>query len=348
MPVFGAQFKRSYRAWEVGPKGDFDTLRMVEREQRAPGSHEAVVKVIAGSLNARDQAVARGWFLEDKPASRIPLTSGCGEVLAVGEHVTRVAPGDRVTCAHFAHWVDGPWDPLSAYDADVGNTIDGWLSEQVTLPAPGLVKLPDSISNDTGASIAGAGVTAWHALYEVARVKPGDTVLSLGTGGVSTWGVMLAKMSGAKVVVTSSSDEKLARMRKLGADITVNYEKVPDWGNAIMELTNGKGVDIVLENVGRRTLDQSLQACGNNATIILIGTGRLPERLPKMPGYYIKNISMKAISNASRRMLEDMVVAISTNAMNSVIDRRFAFDDAPDAFSYMATSKHFGKILIDV
>lgn len=343
-----APFRKTFRAWEVGAKGDFNTMRLVDRKQKPLDRFEVAIKVNACALNARDQAIVKGWFLEDKPPELIPMTSGCGEVVAVGERVTRVKPGDRVTSAHFSYWVDGDWDPINAYRADVGNTIDGWLTEQATLPESGLVVLPDNISDDTGASIASAGATCWHALHEVAKVKAGDTVLSLGTGGVSTWGVKLAKMAGAHVVVTSSSDEKLERMRKLGADITINYKKVPEWGKAVMEKTGGKGADIVLENVGRLTLDQSLMASANNATVVLIGTGRLPENLPKMPGFYMKNITMKAISNASRRMLEDMIAAISANNVSSEIDRKFAFEKSVEAFEYMSTSKHFGKILIVV
>ncbi len=348
LQLFAAPLRERFRAWEVGAKGDFDTLRLVDRVQQPLDDYEVGIKVNMCSLNARDQAIVKGWFLVDKPAELIPLTSGCGEVVAVGSRVSRVQPGDRVTSAHFAKWVDGPWDPVQSYQADVGNTIDGWLTEQATLPESGLVKLPDNITDETGASIASAGVTTWQALHHVARVKPGDTVLSLGTGGVSTWGVQLAKMAGAKVVVTSSSDEKLERMRKLGADITINYKKVPEWGKAVMSQTDGLGVDIVLENVGRRTLDQSLLASANNATVILIGTGRLPKDLPKMPGFYMKNITMKAISNASRSMLEEMVAAISVNNVGSVIDKTFDFEDAVDAFQYMATSKHMGKILVKV
>lgn len=346
--LLAAPMKERFRAWEVGAKGGFDTLRLVERTQKALDDYEVAIKVNMCSLNARDQAIVKGWFLEDKPADLIPLTSGCGEVVATGARVTRVAAGDRVTSAHFSQWVDGLWDPVKAYAGDIGNTIDGWLTEQATMPESGLVKLPDNVSDQTGASIASAGVTTWQALHHVASVKPGDTVLSLGTGGVSTWGVQLAKMAGARVVVTSSSDDKLKRMQKLGADITINYKKTPEWGKAVMEQTGGHGADIVLENVGRATLDQSLMASANNATVILIGTGRLPENLPKMPGFYMKNITMKAISNASRTMLEEMVAAISANQVDSVIDKTFNFEDVVDAFEYMASSKHLGKILIKV
>ena len=334
----------SARVWEVGEKGPFDTMRMTTREVSAPGPGQVLVDVAMSAIAARDQGIVQGWFLTDKPPTLIPLSEGVGTIIATGEGVSRVKSGDRVVCCHFASWVDGPWTQAN-YVADVGNTIDGWLGEKVLLPASGLAVLPDSVSDLTAATLTGSGVTAWHALHEVAGVKSGDTVLTLGTGGVSSWGVLLAKAAGARVVVTSSSDEKLALMRELGADVTVNYRSTPDWGNAVMEQTGG--VDIVLENVGRATLDESMRACANNAMLVMIGTGRLPEQLPKMPGFYIKNLAMKAISNASRRMLEDMIRAVASNDIQAVVGKVFPFDQVVDAFKFAARSGHIGKVVID-
>jgi len=341
--AMGAGRQRA-RVWEVGEKGGFDTMRLVERDVPAPGRGQVMVDVAMSAVAGRDQAIVRGWFLTDKPPTLIPLSEGVGTVIAVGEDVDRIKTGDRVVCCHFASWVDGPWTQAN-YAADVGNNIDGWLGEKVLLPESGLAVLPDNVSDETAATMTGSGVTSWHALHEVAQVKSGDVVLTLGTGGVSSWGLLLAKAAGARVVVTSSSDEKLEKMRGLGADYTVNYRKTPDWGKAVMELTGG--VDIVLENVGRPTLDESMQACANNAMIVMIGTGPVPEQLPKMPGFYIKNLSMKAISNASRRMLEDMVRAVAANDIQAVIGGRYAFSDAVEAFEFMSQSSHIGKVIID-
>ena len=330
-------------AWQIGPKGGFDTMRRVDVELPAPVSGEAIVEVAWSAIAGRDGAIARGWFLRDLPPTLIPLSEGVGTVVALGPGETRIRLGDRVTCAHFPLWVDGAWTPDN-YRVDVGNTADGWLTRHAKLPTSGLLTLPAGVDDTTAATMSGSGVTAWHALHEKARVRSGETVLSLGTGGVSSWGVMLARAAGARVAVTSSSDAKLALMRELGADFTVNYRSDPDWGKTLFAQTGG--VDVVLENVGRPTLDQSMHACGNNARIVMIGTGPLPKKLPEMPGFYMKNLHMVGISNGSRVMLEDMARAIEANGISALIGKTFAFDDAPAAFEYASRSAHAGKVLI--
>lgn len=336
----------SYRAWEVGPKGPFDTMRLATRPRTAPQPGEVQIKVHASGLAGRDRAIARGWFLEDKLPERVPLSEGVGTVMAVGEGVERVAPGDRVTSIHFPRWTSGPWTPAH-YVADVGNTIDGWLTEVATLPQSGLVKVPDGISDATAATLSGSALTAWQALYHVASVKAGDTVLSLGTGGVSSWGVKLAKAAGARVVVTSSSDDKLARMKsEFGVDLTVNYRNTPEWGKAVSELTGGEGANIVLENVGWPTLDQSLEAAAVNAMVVMIGTGPRPSKILSMPNFYIKNITMKAISNGSRVMMEELLRALDAGNIEGAVAREFAFEDAVSAFEYLERSSHLGKVII--
>ena len=332
------------RAWQIGEPGDFDTLRLVERHVPAPGPDQVLIEVSASAIAGRDRAIARGWFLDNKPPELIPLSEGVGRVVAVGDGVDHVKSGERVVCAHFANWVYGPWSPEN-YRADVGNTIDGWLAERILLPASGVAVVPAGVSDNTAATLSGSGVTAWHALHEVAGVQTGETVLSLGTGGVSSWGVLLAKAAGARVVVTSSQDEKLQRMKALGVDVTVNYRKNPDWGLKVNEETGG-GADIVLENVGRQTLDQSMLASANNARIVMIGTGPLPDQLPKMPGLYIKNLGLKAISNGSRRMLENMMRGIAATGIEAVVEHTFDFEDAVQAFKFMDQSSHVGKVVI--
>lgn len=335
-----------YRAWEVGPKGPFNTMRLATRKLTSPSPGSVHVNVAASGLAGRDRAIARGWFLQDKLPDRVPLSEGVGTVSAVGEGVTRVAVGDRVTSTHFPQWVSGPWTPAH-YAQDIGNTKDGWLTEVAILPERGLVKVPASVSDETAATLSGSALTAWHALHHVARVKAGDVVLSLGTGGVSTWGIRLAKAAGARVIVTSSSDRKLASLVAQGdADLTVNYKDTPAWGPRVMELTDGRGADIVLENVGWPTLDQSLQAAAINAVVVMIGTGPRPSKILSMPDFYIKNITMKAISNGSREMMEELVDAISAGSINAIVAREFAFDEAVSAFEFMDQSSHLGKVVI--
>jgi len=331
--------------WEIGPKGGFETLRQSVRPIPQPQSGEVRVDVHMSAIAARDQAIVRGWFLEDKPPSLIPLSEGVGTITAVGPGEERLQVGQRVVCCHFADWVNGPWTPAN-YVTDVGNTVDGWLGQQVVLPASGVAIVPDEVSDSTAATLSGSAVTAWNALHVVAGVKPGDTVLSLGTGGVSSWGVLLAKAAGARVAVTSSSDAKLARMRELGAEVTVNYRTTPKWGEAVYAATDG-GASIVLENVGRKTLDQSMRASGNNAMLVMIGTAPLPEQLPKMPGFYIKNLALKAISNGSRKMLEDLLQTVAAERLEGIVGSRFGFDEVVRAFEAAAASRHVGKVLID-
>ncbi|MDG2243183.1 MAG: NAD(P)-dependent alcohol dehydrogenase [Rhodospirillaceae bacterium] len=347
------KFERSggqtYRAYEIGEQKGPQTLRLTERPMDPPNPGQVMIQVTATSINARDHGLISNRFpipRGRRPDTRIPISEGAGNVLEVGAGVTKVQPGDRVTAAHFSSWVKGPWDPDQSYIGDVGNNIDGWLTEVAYLPEYALVKLPDGVSEETAATFVSSGVTAWHALYEVARVKPGDVVLSLGTGGVSSFGVQLAKASGAKVVVTSSSDKKLQDMTKHGADIGINYRTNPEWGQAVVDATDGHGADIVLENVGRRTLDQSLIGTAVNGYVVMIGTDRLPEQLPKMPGFYMKNITMKAISNASVEMLNDMVQAYGVNGLTPPIARRFKFEDAADAFRYQWEHDEIGKVII--
>jgi NADPH:quinone reductase-like Zn-dependent oxidoreductase len=322
---------------------DFDTLRLVTRPPPNVGPGQALVAVRASAINARDLGIATGRFMTRKRETLVPLSDGAGDVLAVGEGVSGVQPGDRVIATHFPEWLDGPWDP-AYYGADIGNSLDGWLAEKVLMPAAALVRIPGELSHEEACTLPVAGVTAWHALYDVARLRPGQTVLTLGTGGVSTFGLQLARAGGARVVVTSSSDAKLARMRELGAAFTVNYATNPEWGQEVLRLTGG--VDVVLENVGRATLDQSLNACAPNAWVVLIGTGPLPAQLPKLPGFYQKNITMRAISNGSRRMYVELAAALAANGVRPVIDRTFPFAKAPEAFRFMASSSHIGKVVI--
>ena len=341
---------KRYKAYEIGDQTGPESLRLVERDVVMPKDQQVLVRVEATSINARDHGLISNRFPVPRgrrPSDRIPLSEGAGTVIAVGDNVKNISIGDRVTACHFSSWVKGPWDPKQSYIGDIGNNMDGWLAEFVLMPSYALVKLPQAVSSETACTFVSSGVTAWHALFEVAHIKPGQIVLSLGTGGVSSFGVQLAKLSGAKVIVTSSSDKKIKDMINKGADIGINYKTNPDWGQEIIKLTDGNGADIVLENVGRRTLDQSLIGCAVNGFVIMIGTERLPDNLPKMPGFYMKNITIKAISNASVRMLDEMVKAYAINGLSSIISKRFRFKDAADAFRYQLTHKKIGKVIIN-
>jgi NADPH:quinone reductase-like Zn-dependent oxidoreductase len=336
--------------WQIGEQKSFQTVVRVERPVPVPGPGMALVRVHYVGIAARDQGIAIQMFPVPpgpRPPTRIPLSEGSGEVLAVGAGEVRIKPGDRVTCCHWATWVSGPWNP-SNYAADVGNTIDGWLGELVLLPTSSLAVLPEGVSWEDAATVTGSGLTAWHALHEVARVRSDDVVLSLGTGGVSTWGVRLAKAAGARVVVTSSSDEKLAQMRQIGADVTVNYRTNPQWGREVVEKTGGRGASVVLENVGPATLDQSMAACAVDARVVMIGTGRPPPNPPNMNGMYIKNLMLKAISAGSRTMLESLLAAMAQNRLKASISEVVPYAEAVKAYDAIRAGEGVGKIVIKV
>lgn len=339
--------KGKMRVYQIGKQQSFDSLTLVERSIPTPGPGQALIRVHAAGIAARDQGIVMNRFPVPpglRPETRIPLSEGAGEVIAVGSGEARIQPGMRVTSTHWAQWISGPWSPDN-YVADVGNTIDGWLGEYILLPTSGLAILPAGVSSVDAATLAGSGVTAWHALHEVARVRSDDIVLSLGTGGVSTFGLLFAKAAGAKVVVTSSSDDKLARMKELGADITVNYRTNPEWGKEVFEKTGG-GVSVVLENVGPATLDQSMAAAANNARVVMIGTGAPPAKPPNMNGMYLKNLMLKAISAGSRTMMEDMIQAMDHGNLKPAIALTIPFDEAKRAYTEIRDGDHLGKIVI--
>ena len=346
--VIGSVPRGKTTVWQIGEQKGFESLTRVERPVPTPGPGQALIRVHFAGIAARDQGIVMQMFPVPpgpRPATRIPLSEGAGEVLAVGAGESRIQPGDRVTACHWANWVSGSWTPAN-YSADVGNTIDGWLGEMVLLPTSALAKIPAAVPWEDAATVSGSGVTVWHALHEVAHVRSDDIVLTLGTGGVSTFGLLLAKAAGARVVVTSSSDAKLAQMQKLGADVTVNYRTNPQWGKEVVAKTDGRGASVVLENVGPGTLDQSMAACGNNARIVMIGTGRPPPTPPNLYGMYMKNLSLKAISAGSRTMLEELLAALAQNRLRPAIAKVVPYAEAVQAYNEIRDGEHVGKVVV--
>ena len=233
------------------------------------------------------------------------------------------------------------------FAGDVGNSIDGWLQDQMVLPAAALVKLPAKMGYEEAAALGAAGITAWAVIEPLGRVKSGDVVLTLGTGGVAILALQIAKMSGATVAITSSSDDKLAVCRELGADITVNYRTTPAWQDAVLAATGGRGADIVVETVGLSTLSQSLACCAPNARVGLLGgLGGPPPGGPNLGPLIGKNVVLKGITSGSRRMLEDLLRAVDANGVKPKIDKVFPFEQARAALDYLATGGHVGKIVI--
>ena len=333
------------RVWEV--RGDFglDNLALGERPDPEPGPKEVVVEMRACSLNYRDLQVVQGLYDPKMPLPRVPFSDGAGEVVAVGEGVTRFAEGDRVCGIFMQGWISGGITPYAAATA-LGGAIDGMLSERVVLSEEGLVPVPNHLSFEEASTLPCAAVTAWNGLVEGGGLKAGDTVLVQGTGGVSLFALQFARMFGARVIATSSSDEKLERALSLGASDGINYKTTPEWDARALELTGGRGVDHVVEVGGPDTLNSSLSAARMGGGIYMIGvlTGIRGEVNTAL--ILRKSVRVQGIYVGSRAMFEAMNRAISANEMRPVIDRTFSFEEAPDALRHMESGAHFGKIVV--
>ena len=325
--------------------GGLENLTLAGADPRAPGPGELQVRIRASSLNYHDYLVVKGHLpVED---NRIPMSDGAGEVEAVGEGVTEFAPGDKVLSTFFPNWIAG--EPTAAGLAVIpGDTAQGYAAEYVTMPATAFTRAPAGYSHEEAATLTCAGLTAWRALMVEAQIKPGDWVLVQGTGGVSIFGLQLAKAAGAKVIATSSSDAKLERLKDLGADVIFNYRSESDWGAKAKEATGGRGVDVVVEVGGPDTLSQSVTACRVGGHISLIGVltgfnGNVPTAALMMA-----NIALKGITVGSRSEQEDLVRAVEANGLKPVIDRSFPLEEIAGAFEHQESQKHFGKICLSI
>ncbi|MFL2771653.1 MAG: NAD(P)-dependent alcohol dehydrogenase [Rhodospirillaceae bacterium] len=332
------------KAWVIGKQAGLNSLEMKEHDVPIAGYGEAVIAVKACALNHRDLMIVSNRYGGSKPEYRIPLSDMAGEVVSVGEGAAKVKPGDRVSAAHFTAWIDGDWEP-EYLNNDLGNSADGVLAERIVVPAHCLFKLPKNLTYEQGATLPVAGATVWSCVQKLGGIKAGDTVLLLGTGGVSVFGLQIAKMNGARAVITSSSDEKLERMKILGADITINYRSNPEWEREVIEKTGG--VDIVVETGGTGTLGQSMASCAPNGRIGLIGALSQGEQ-PRLSNLLGKNLVLKGITSGSRRMLQDFVNAIEVNGLDPVIDRVFDFDQARQAYGHLDSGSHIGKVVIKI
>jgi NADPH:quinone reductase-like Zn-dependent oxidoreductase len=331
------------------PKGGagIEALVRVERPDPKPAYRQVLVKVAACSLNFRDLGIVRGTRRMPVRDNIVPLSDGAGEVVEVGAGVTRVKIGDKVAGCFFQRWSGGEPPPNVKANA-LGGSIDGMLAEFVVLEEEGVVKVPAHLSVDEGATLPCASVTAWHALVEHAKLIAGQTVLLQGTGGVSTFGLQLAHAMGVRVVITSSSDEKLARAKNLGANHGINYKSTPDWEKAAMEFTGSLGVDHVVEVGGAGTLTRSFGAIRVGGKISLIG-GLSGPATELNPGLILaRRANVQGISVGSMQMFEAMNRAITANGIKPVIDKVFAFDEVHAAYKHMASGAHFGKIVVRV
>jgi NADPH:quinone reductase-like Zn-dependent oxidoreductase len=310
-----------------------------------PGPSQVLVAIKAVSLNYRDLAVVMGRYPRDASQPTVIGSDGAGEVIAVGDGVTALRLGDRVVGSFFQSWITGPY--ARDYGASaLGGGIDGVLTQYRVFDQHGLLRVPDHLSFEEAATLPCAGLTAWNALVSASHVRAGDTVLLLGTGGVSIFGLQFAKLHGARAIITSSSDDKLARAKALGADETINYKTTPDWDKEVLRLTGGRGADIVLEVGGGETFARSMNSVRASGQIAVIGVltgvmGTIPIGL-----IGIQTLSVHGIFVGSVAMFEDMNRAIAGSQLRPVIDCVFPFEQSADALRHLQSARHVGKIVI--
>jgi NADPH:quinone reductase-like Zn-dependent oxidoreductase len=336
------------RAYQL-PKGGagIEALVKVERPDPKPAYRQVAVKVKACSLNFRDLGIVRGTYRMPVRDNLIPLSDGAGEIIEIGPGVMRVKVGDRVAGCFFQRWPGGEAPP-DAHASALGGGIDGMLAEYAVLEEDGIVKIPEHLSLEEGSTLPCAGVTAWNAMMEHAKLIGGQTVLLQGTGGVSVFGLQFAHAMGIRAIITSSRDDKLARAKTLGANHGINYTTTPNWEKAALEFTGGRGVDHVVEVGGAATLAHSFGAIRVGGKISMIG-GLSGPATELNPGLILaRRANVQGISVGSTQMFEAMNRAIAANGIKPVLDKVFPFDEAQAAYRHMASGAHFGKIVIRV
>jgi NADPH:quinone reductase-like Zn-dependent oxidoreductase len=333
------------RVFQVVAPG-LDNLYLNELPMPEPGSGQVLVQMRAFSINYRDLRVVEGQYNPKMKLPLVPLSDGSGEVVAVGPGVSRLKVGDRVAGAFMQSWIEGPLDD-EKYRSALGGAINGVAAEYCIFNEHGMVRLPDYLSFEEGATLPCAAVTAWNAMFETGGLKPGDSVLALGTGGVSIFALQFARMAGCRVFVTSSSDAKIERARELGANATINYTATPDWEKQVRQLTDGQGVDHIIEVGGAGTLGKSMRAVRTAGTISLIGLVAQGSEVNPVP-ILMRNLRVQGIYVGSRTMFENMLNAMVLQQLRPVIDRVFAFPELPQALRYMQEAKHLGKICLAI
>lgn len=348
MAEIQSEFSPKMKQYRLEPRSDGPAaLVLHEADEPTPGPGEVSIRLRAASLNYRDLLMRAGRSASGGTDPIVPLSDGAGEIAAVGEGVTEWQPGDRVAPTFFRDWISGPFD-MAYHAAARGGSCDGVLAEALVAPAHSLVRVPNFMNFEEAATLPCAALTAWHALMERGEpAGPGKTVLCLGTGGVSLFALQIAKAAGARVILTSSSSEKLERARVLGTDETVNYREMPEWDREVWRLTEKQGVDLVVEVGGPGTIGRSMDSLAAGGRIALIGvlTGFDPPSASLFP-LVKKNASLDGIYVGNREMFVRMNAFLEAHRIRPVIDRVFPFDEAPAAYAHLESGAHFGKIVV--
>lgn len=335
------------KVFEIQGSFGLDHLRLTERPEPEPGPGQVLLGLRAASLNYRDLMMVRGLYNPRQPLPLVPGSDGVGVVEAVGPGVDRVAVGDRVATLLCQRWTGG--EPShERLRSTLGGPLDGTLAERMVLPQDGVAHVPEHLSDAEAATLPCAALTAWSALVTQGRLRPGEIVLVQGTGGVSIFALQLAQLAGARVIVTSSRDDKLERAHELGAWAGINYRTTPEWGKAARKLTGGRGVDHVVEVGGAGTLAESLKAIRIGGTISLIGVlaGGVSE-LSVVP-VFMQGVRLQGILVGSRDGFEAMSRAIAQHELRPIVDRVFPFAETREAFAHLESGQHFGKVAIDL
>ncbi len=322
-------------------------LKLSQMPKPEPKAGEVLVRMRAASLNYRDLLMVNGVYSRRKVIPIVPLSDGAGEVAAVGEGVTQFKPGDRVIGSFFQGWIAGP-PRDEKFVGGLSSDLPGVLSEYRCFAETGLVRTPNYLSDEAASTLPCAALTAWSALVAQSQTVPGDSVVIQGTGGVALFALQFAKLCGAQVIITSSSDEKLERAGALGADHIVNYRKTPEWGKAVVALNGGRGVDHIIELGGAATLAQSLRAVRAGGTISMIGVLSGPTQELLIPLVVTRNLRLQGVTVGSCEGLATMVQAMALHRVIPVIDRIFEMGEIADAYNHMAAGGHFGKIVIRI
>ncbi len=333
------------RTYRFPKLGDVNKLTLTEEPPAKPGLRQVLVRLRAASLNYRDHLILSGRYRGRIAPNLIPLSDGAGEVVEVGSEVTRCQVGDRVAGLFFQTWLGGELVP-SDHASALGGPVDGVLTEYQLFDENGVIHLPEHLSFEEGATLPCAALTAWNALFTQRPLRAGETVLTLGTGGVSAFAVQFAHAAGARVIITSSSDEKLEQARKFGASDLINYRTRPDWEGEVLKLTEGRGVDHVVEVGGAGTLQRSIAAVRLGGAIHLIGvlTGGQIDPTPIL----FKSAMVRGVYVGSREMFEAMNRLIALHRIRPVIDKVFPFEATKEAYRHLEGASHVGKIVIAI
>lgn len=333
------------KAFQVIGAFGLENLKPVEMPEPQPGPGQVVVRMRAASLNFRDLVVIKGGYGPRQKVPVIPLSDAAGEIATVGAGVSRVKPGDRVMGCFAPTWMEGPVTQEKV-DACLGCYVDGVLAESVVMNAESVLPMPPHLTFEEAATLPCAALTAWNALFVTDHIAPGSTVVLQGTGGVSLFALQFARMAGARVILTSSSDQKLARAKELGAHAGINYKTTPDWDKEVRKLTEGRGADHIVEVGGAGTLNRSLACIRMGGMISMIGVLAGASAEVRTTLILFRAARVQGIFVGSRVMFEEMNRAVSLHGLHPVLDRTFPFADAPAALRHLESGAHFGKVVV--